>query len=144
MPTTGKFIGDSITVLVGTTPIGNGTSFTLSLSQQTSEASDMDSQGFEEYLPSFRGGTVDFEGYVDYANDGTTKEGVDTLATTMLSGTYSDRTYTVVFGTSVTGDTVYSSSAILTSLDYEASAGETVTMSGSFQLTGAITTSTNA
>lgn len=138
MPTTGKFIGDNLQVLIGTTPIGKATSLTLSLSQQTAEASDMDSSGHSEYLPSFRDGTIDFEGYVDYAAD----NDVDTLANLMLSGTYADRTFTVVFGTQVSGDTTYSYSAILTSLDYEGSAGETVTMSGTFQLTGAPTIGT--
>jgi len=144
MPTTGKFIADSLVVSVGTTPIGNATTKSISFSQQLAEASDSDSSGFEEHLPSFRGGTIDFEAYVDYANEGTSKEGVLTLADLMLSGTYGDRTFTVTFGTSVTGDTIFSASGILESLEYGGSAGESVTLSGIFRLTGAITTSTNA
>ena len=144
MATSGKFIADNLTVLVGTEPIGNATTKSISFSQQLAEVSDSDSAGFEEYLPAFRGGTIEFEGYVDYDNDGVSKEGVDTLASLMLSGTYSDRTFTVTFGTEVTGDTVYSASAILESLDYGGSAGEGVTLSGTFRLTGAISTATNS
>jgi len=141
MATSGRFLADNLIVSVGTNPIGNATSKSIAFAQQLAEVSDSDSGGFEEFIPSFRSATIEFEGYVDYDNDGVTKEGVDTLADLMLSGTYSVRTFTVTFGTGVTGDTLYSASAILESLDYGGSAGEAVTLSGTFRVTGPITTS---
>lgn len=141
MATSGKFLADDLIVSVGTTPIGNATTKNFSLTQQLAEVSDSDSSGFEEYLPAFRGATIDFEGYVDYDNDGTSKEGVDSLAQLVLSSTYSDRTFTVTFGTGVTGDTLYSASAILESIEFGGSAGEAVTLSGTFRITGEPTTS---
>lgn len=136
-----KFIGNNIFVFVGSTAIGSATSKSLSLTQAVAEVSDSDSD-YEAYLPSYRGGTIDFEGYVDFANDGvsTNPEGFVSLAELMLSGTYGDRTFTVVFGTqATTADGVYSASAILESLDMDAGdAKEGVTFSGTFRLTGVI------
>lgn len=133
---TGKFLGENIVVLVGSTAIGSATAKSLSLTQAVAEVSDSDSSGFEEYLPSFRGGTIDFESYVDFADT----EDVNSLASAMLTSTYADRTFTVVFGyNSVVGNTVYTASAILESLDYDAGdPKEAVTMSGTFRLTGTI------
>lgn len=134
-----KFLGNSIFVFVGSTAIGSATSKSLSLTQQVAEVSDSDSD-FESYLPSYRGGSIDFEGYVDFDNDGVSNEGYDTLAALLLSGTYADRTFTVVFGSqATTASGVYSASAILESLDMDAGdPKEGVTFSGTFKLTGVI------
>lgn len=134
-----KFLGNTLFVFVGTTPIGSATSKNLSLTQATAEVSDSDLD-FESYLPSYKSGSVDFEGYVDFDNDGTTAEGFDSLAELMLSGTYADRTFTVVFGSqATTASGVYSGQAILESLEMDAGdPKEGVTFSGTFKFTGAI------
>ena len=144
MPTTNKFIGDSIEINFGSTPIGNAISKSISFSQNMVEASDSDSEGWEQYLAGFRGATIDFEAYVDYANEGTTKEGFFSIYSSLASDTYSDRTFSVTYGTGVTGDTIVTANCLVESLEQEASAGEAITLSGTLRVTGKPTTSVNA
>ncbi|NQY00845.1 MAG: hypothetical protein HRT70_06900 [Flavobacteriaceae bacterium] len=140
MATTGRFNGTNLLVLVDGKPIGHTTSCTLDLQHNLAEASSKDSGGFSEVISAMRSATISFEGLVDYGDDGTTKEGVDSL---IADGVISRTEFTLVFGTQETGDTVYTMNGFLASISITAPAEETVTYSGSFTSTGAITASVN-
>lgn len=141
MATTGRFLGINVLVLVDGNPIGHTTSCTLDVQHDLADATSKDSAGFTEVISAMRSATISFEGLVDYADDGTSKEGLDSL---MSDGIIGRQEYTVVFGTQETGDTVYTMNAFLSNISITAPHAETTTYSGSFTSTGAITASVNA
>lgn len=140
MATSGRFNGTNLLVLVGGNPIGHTTSCTLDIQHNLADASSKDSAGFAEFISAMRSATVSFEGLVDYDDDGVTKEGVDSL---IADGIISRTEFTIVFGTQETGDTIYTMNAYLSNISVTAPAEETVTYSGTFTSTGAITPSVN-
>lgn len=139
MATLGKFTGTAIGVTVDGTRLGHITQHTIDYTVATTGASDKDSQGTNEYLPSFQDGTMSFDGFVVY-NDATDDNFFDLFTAGILNRTI----FTLVMGTTETGDTVITQDAILTGLSKNASAEETVTYNGTFQFTGKPTTSVNA
>ncbi len=141
MATTGRFNGTDLIVLVGGNPIGHSTSCTLDLQHNLSDSSSKDSAGFAEFISSMRSATISFDGLVDYSDDGTTKEGVDSL---IADGIISRQEFTLVFGTAETGDTVYTMQGFLANISVNAPKDEVVTYSGSFTSTGAIVASVNS
>ena len=138
MATTGKFTGEKIGVTVDGAPMAEIVSYTLDTNTATSSASTMDSEGHNEYLPSWSDGTLGFDGMVVY--DATTKVNFMDLYSDGIIG---KTVFTLVIGTSETGDSIITQDAILTSLSQNATAYETVSYSGSFQFTGKPTVTPN-
>lgn len=140
MATTGTFTGTNLMVLVDGEPIGHTTSCTIDLQHALADASSKDSAGWAESISGRRSGTVSFEGLVDYADDGTTAQGLGSL---ISEGILNRKKFSLVYGTQETGDTVYSADAFLAQISSSAPDEETVTYSGSFTITGEITESVN-
>ena len=135
MATTGVFNGTNLILTVEGATVGHTTSCSMSLSMDTPEATTKDSNGFSEYIGGVKGGEVSFEGLVAYDDSANAVEFADyLLARTQL---------TCVFGTSETGDAVYTAEGFLSSVEMSAEMEAAVTYSGSITLTGAITKSTN-
>lgn len=135
MSTTGVFNGTNLILTVEGATVGHTTSCSMSLSMDTPEATTKDSNGFSEYIGGVKGGEVSFEGLVAYDDSANAIEFADyLLARTQL---------TCVFGTTETGDAIYTAEGFLTSVEMSAEMESAVTYSGSITLTGAITKSTN-
>jgi len=135
MATTGVFNGTNLILTVEGATIGHTTSCSMSLSMDTPEATTKDSNGFSEYIGGVKGGEISFEGLVAYDDSANAIEMADyLLARTQL---------TCVFGTSETGDVVYTAEGFLSSVEMSAEMESAVSYSGSITLTGAITKSTN-
>lgn len=135
MATTGVFNGTNLILSIEGTTVGHTTSCTLSLSNDLPEATTKDSSGFQEVIAGVMSGEISFEGLVAYDDTANAIEMADyLLARTQL---------TCVFGTSVTGDAVYTAEGFLSSVEMSAEMESPVSYSGSITLTGAITKSTN-
>ena len=142
MATTGQFNGTKIGVTVDGNLIGHATQHTIDYTANTSSASSKDSGGHNEYIYSFRDGTMSFDALVVYDDD---TAGDKTGFFDLFNNGHLGRTvFTLIMGTDESGDSVITQEALLTSLSINASAEETVTYSGSFQFTGAPTVSQNA
>lgn len=141
MATTGRFNGTNLIVTVDGNPIGHTTSCTLDIQHNLADASSKDSGGYAEVISAMRSATISFEGLVDYSDDGTTAEGVDSL---IAEGILARTEFVLVFGTTETDDKVYTMNGYLSNLSVSAPSEDTVTYSGSFTSTGAITVSPNS
>lgn len=133
----GKIKGGDLILSKDGTAIAHTTSFTLNISQDLPEATDMDSNAWSEFLGGQRSWTISFDGLTDWAANGN----VDTLADMIIDDARTAESIT--FSTDVTGDTNFSGSAFLSSFDISASNNETVSYSGEFQGTGPLTKSVN-
>ena len=130
-----RFNGTNLILTVEGATVGHTTSCSMSLSMDTPEATTKDSNGFSEYIGGVKGGEISFEGLVVYDDSANAIEMADYLL---------NRTQlTCVFGTSETGDAVYTAEAFLSSVEMSAEMEAAVTYSGSLTITGAITKSTN-
>ncbi len=137
MATTGIFNGDLCFFTKDGNKLGHSTSASMDLTLATADATTKDSAGFSESIPTLISATGSFEAMVDYSDDGTTVEGLDTMAADLLA-----RTEVVcVWGTGDTGDTIYTFNAWVTGVSTSAPNNDTVTYSGSFQSTGTIVAS---
>ena len=136
MATSGIFNGTNLIVKVDGTAIGHTTSCSLSLSLDMSDATTKDSAGWSEGIPAVKSGEISFDGLVDYS-DGTN---AIELADLLIARTE----VTAVFGTATTGDSIYTASGYITSLEQTADMEASVSYSGTITITGAITKSTNA
>jgi len=136
MATTGVFNGTNLILKIEDTALGHTTSCSLSLSNDLPEATTKDSSGFQEVIAGVMSGELSFDGLVAYDDTANAIELADyLLARTQL---------TCVFGTEVTGDSVYTAEGFLSSVEMSAEMESPVSYSGSITLTGAITKSTNA
>ena len=136
MATTGVFSGTNLILKIENNTLGHTTSCSLSLSNDLPEATTKDSSGFQEVIAGVMSGELSFDGLVAYDDTANAIELADyLLARTQL---------TCVFGTTVTGDEVYTAEGFLSSVEMSAEMESAVTYSGSITLTGAITKSTNA
>ncbi|MAA76657.1 MAG: hypothetical protein CML73_01305 [Rhodobiaceae bacterium] len=135
MATTGVFNGTNLLLKIEGATVGHTTSCSLSLSMDTPEATTKDSAGFSEYIAGVKGGEISFEGLVAYDDTSNAIEMADfLLARTQL---------TCVFGTTESGDAIYTAEGFLTSVEMAGEMEAAVTYSGSITITGAITKSTN-
>ncbi|QDP55007.1 MAG: putative tail tube protein [Prokaryotic dsDNA virus sp.] len=135
MATTGVFNGTDLVLEIEGNVIGHTTSCSLSLSLDTPEATTKDSGGFSEFIGGIRGGEISFEGLVAYD---------DTLNAVELADYLLNRTkITAVFGTSESGDVIYTAESFLSSVEVSAEMEAAVSYSGSLTITGAIVKSTN-
>lgn len=135
MPTTSIFNGTNLILQVEGTALGHTTSCSLSLSNDLPEATTKDSNGFQEVIAGVISGELSFDGLVDYSDTANAIE----LADYLLARTQ----ITCVFGTSVTGDAIYTAEGYLSSVEQSAEMESPVSYSGSITLTGAITKSLN-
>lgn len=127
-----KFIADGGTLAT----IGHSTSATLSLSMDAPEATSKDSAGYQEVIAGLRSGEISFEGLVDY----TDSQNVPEMATLMENRSKIDWS----FGTTTTGDTVFSGEGFITSIETTGEMESAVTYSGTIVTTGSITTAVNS
>lgn len=129
--TTGVMNGTLMTVTVGGVAIDMQTECSISLSMETRDITSKDSSGFRELLEGLRSGSVTFSAL--HAEDNTYNiDDLFTLWSTRASAT-------VNFTTANTGDKEFSATAYLTSFEQSAGTEDNVTISGTFELTGAIT-----
>ena len=127
-----KFIADGGTLAT----IGHSTSASLSLSMDAPEATSKDSAGYQEVIAGLRSGEISFEGLVDY----TDSQNVPQMATLMENRSKIDWS----FGTTTTGDTVFSGEGFITSIETSGEMESAVTYSGTIVTTGSITTAVNS
>ena len=134
MATSGVFNGTNLLVKVGGTVIGHTTSCTLSISHDIADATTKDSEGWSEGISGLRSGEISFDGLVDYS---------DANSVVDLIALISSRTkVTCVFGTAVSGDTIYTAQGYIASIEQSGEMEAAVTFSGSITLTGEITAGT--
>tara|TARA_R110001583_G_scaffold66363_1_gene190853 strand:- start:280 stop:696 length:417 start_codon:yes stop_codon:yes gene_type:complete len=135
MATTGVFNGTNLLLKFAAgsssaVAIGHSTSCSLSLSNDLPEATTKDSAGFQEVIAGVKSGEISFEGLVAYDDANNAIEAADLLiARTKINWT---------FGTAESGDSVYSGSGFLSSVEMSAEMESPVTYSGSITVTGAI------
>ena len=135
MTTTGVFNGTNLILKVisdgGTlATLGHTTSATLSLSNDTPEATTKDSSGFQEVIAGVKSGEISFEGLIAYDDDAKPVDFADILL--------ARRAVSWSFGTAETGDAVYSGSGFLSSVEMSAEMESPATYSGSITVNGAI------
>jgi len=136
MATTGVFNGTNLILKIEDAALGHTTSCSLSLNNDLPEATTKDSSGFQEVIAGVMSGELSFDGLVAYDDTANAIELADyLLARTQL---------TCVFGTTVTGDAVYTAEGFLSSVEMSAEMESPVSYSGSLTLTGAITKSVNS
>jgi hypothetical protein len=136
MATTGVFNATNLILKIESNTLGHSTSATLSLSNDLPEATTKDSSGFQEVIAGVISGEISFEGLVAYD---------DTLNAIELNDYLLARTQlTAVFGTTTSGDDVYTAEGFLSSVENTADMESPASYSGSITLTGSITKSTNS
>lgn len=136
MATTGVFNATNLILKIESNTLGHSTSATLSLSNDLPEATTKDSSGFQEVIAGVISGEISFEGLVAYD---------DTLNAIELNDYLLARTQlTAVFGTTASGDDVYTAEGFLSSVENTADMESPASYSGSITLTGSITKSTNS
>lgn len=136
MATTGVFNATNLILKIESNTLGHSTSATLSLSNDLPEATTKDSSGFQEVIAGVISGEISFEGLVAYD---------DTLNAIELNDYILARTQlTAVFGTTASGDDVYTAEGFLSSVENTADMESPASYSGSITLTGSIAKSTNS
>jgi hypothetical protein len=135
MATTGVFNGTNLLLKVEGDTIGHTTSCSLTISHDLPDATTKDSNGFSEVISGLRSGEISFEGLVDYSDAASAIELIDYILNRTV--------VTCVFGTSVTGDAIYTAEGYISSVEQNAEMESTVSYSGSITLTGAIVKSAN-
>jgi len=135
MATTGVFNGTNLLLQVEGDTIGHTTSCSLTISHDLPDATTKDSNGFSEVISGLRSGEISFEGLVDYSDAASAIELIDYILNRTV--------VTCVFGTSVTGDAIYTAEGYISSVEQSAEMESTVSYSGLITLTGAIVKSAN-
>lgn len=114
--------------------IGLQTDCSISLSMDTRDITTKASSGWRNVLGGTRSGTLTFSALHDMTQTNGLAE---------LMACHNDATLpgqcTVLFTTGVTADDQFQADAILTSIDVSSGTEDNVTISGTFELTGAIT-----
>jgi len=151
MATTSVFNGTSLVVLIGTEVIAFATSCSLSIAIDTPDASTKQSLGWADEIGGQKSWSLTTDGLATVVPGAVATY----ISTTELSNLAIARTaVTVKFTTvnndtvggvtPVTGDTIYSGSAFIESVNMTADMENPVTYSVSFKGTGALTIGTNA
>ena len=151
MATTSVFNGTSLVVLIGTEVIGYATSCSLSLAIDTPDASTKQSLGWADEIGGQKSWSLTTDGLATVV-PGSVATYVSTaelnalaIARTAVTVKFTTVNNDTVGGvTPVTGDTIYSGSAFIESVDMTADMENPVTYSVSFKGTGALTIATNA
>ena len=113
--------------------IGYLTECSLSLNRDTREHTNKDSEGSRQLLPTLRSGSVSFSAIHDEAE--ATKHNLVDLFTLFDA----DAITNVLFTTGVVGEFQFEAGAVITSLEMSAPMEDSVTISGTFELSGDIT-----
>jgi predicted secreted protein len=150
MATTSVFNGTSLVVLIGTEVIGYATSCSLSLAIDTPDASTKQSLGWADEIGGQKSWSLTTDGLATVvpgavASYISTTE-LNNLAIARAAVTVKFTTVnndTVGGVTPITGDTIYSGSAFIESVDMTADMENPVTYSVSFKGTGPLTVGTN-
>lgn len=151
MATTSVFNGTSLVVLIGTEVIAFATSCSLSIAIDAPDASTKQSLGWADEIGGQKSWSLTTDGLATVVPGAVATY----ISTTELSNLAIARTaVTVKFTTvnndtvggvtPVTGDTIYSGSAFIESVDMTADMENPVTYSVSFKGTGPLTIGTNA
>jgi len=151
MATTSVFNGTSLVVLIGTEVIAFATSCSLSIAIDAPDASTKQSLGWADEIGGQKSWSLTTDGLATVVPGAVATY----ISTTELSNLAIARTaVTVKFTTvnndtvggvtPVTGDTIYSGSAFIESVDMTADMESPVTYSVSFKGTGVLTIATNA
>jgi hypothetical protein len=146
MATTGVMNGSLLNVKFIDTFLGTPTEkidlqteCSLSMSMDTRDITTKASGGYRQLLGGLRSGSLTFTAL--FAEDAT--NGFAELFASFTNASAGGRCH-VLFTTDATGDVEYDADAILTSLDVSSGTEDNVTMTGTFELSGAITTTTIA
>ena len=127
------FNGTNLGVYIGGTLIAAAQDVSLSLSMETIDITTKDSAGYRELLAGLRSGSMSCNGLIDYV-DASNKDVTD------LYAAWEARTeLTLKFSSEITGDTSFTASGFLTSLEQSGGTEDTATYSATFELTGQVT-----
>ena len=137
-----KFNGTSILVTVDGNPVAESQECSIEFSHATADASTKDSAGWAEFISAQRGGTINVSALVDYAAD--TDANATGFFDLFTEGIVNRTEFTLVYGTTASGETIFTVDAYLTSLSQNAPMEDVVSYAATFQLTGAPATSANA
>lgn len=136
MATAGVFNGTNLAIKVQGTVVGHTTSCTLSVNLDVADATTKDSAGWSEGIAGLKSGEISFDGLVDYSDTNNAEELLDLLIS---------RTKIVaVFGTNVSGDSIYTCDGFISSIEESAEMEAAVTYSGTITITGPIVKSVKA
>ena len=130
MATTGIFNGTNLLVKIAGDNVGHTTSCTLSLTHDLPDITTKDSKGWSEMISGVRGGSISFDGMIDYGD----KNSPIKLSDYILGRT----AVVVVFGTEQTGDIIYTSTGYLANIDQSADHEAGASYSGTITITGEI------
>ena len=151
MATTGVFNGTSLVVLIGNEVIGYATSCSLSLAIDAPDASTKQSLGWAQEIGGQRSWSLTTDGLATVVPGSvasyisTTELNNLAIARTAVTVKFTTVDNSIVGGvTPVSGDTIYSGSAFIESVDMTADMENPVTYSVSFKGTGPLTIGTNS
>jgi predicted secreted protein len=151
MATTSVFNGTSLVVLIGTEVIAFATSCSLSIATDAPDASTKQSLGWADEIGGQKSWSLTTDGLATVVPGAvatyisTTELSNLAIARTAVTVKFTTVDNSTVGGvTPVTGDTIYSGSAFIESVDMTADMENPVTYSVSFKGTGALTIGTNA
>jgi predicted secreted protein len=151
MATTSVFNGTSLVVLIGTEVIGFATSCSLSIAIDAPDASTKQSLGWADEIGGQKSWSLTTDGLATVVPGAvatyisTTELSNLAIARTAVTVKFTTVDNSTVGGvTPVTGDTIYSGSAFIESVDMTADMENPVTYSVSFKGTGPLTIATNA
>ena len=151
MATTSVFNGTSLVVLIGTEVIAFATSCSLSIAIDAPDASTKQSLGWADEIGGQKSWSLTTDGLATVVPGAvatyisTTELSNLSIARTAVTVKFTTVDNSTVGGvTPVTGDTIYSGSAFIESVDMTADMENPVTYSVSFKGTGPLTIGTNA
>lgn len=151
MATTSVFNGTSLVVLIGTEVIGYATSCSLSLAIDAPDASTKQSLGWADEIGGQRSWSLTTDGLATVVPGSvasyisTTELNNLAIARTAVTVKFTTVDNSIAGGvTPVSGDTIYSGSAFIESVDMTADMENPVTYSVSFKGTGPLTIGTNS
>lgn len=134
MATTGIIVDDAFYLMVNATKFTHITSCSLTIDQETIDITNYDSSKWKEFDVGDKSWKMDVEAY--YAMDAA--ENGDEALDDIIAGT----SHTLLLTTEETGDTTLSGTAWPVSLSVNSSKGSAVTLSASYQGSGALTKGT--
>ena len=119
--------------------LGHSTSCSMTITQDLPEATTKDSAGFQEVISGLRSAEISFDGLIDYTDAASSLRNADGLASLLIGRNKIDWS----FGTSASGDTIFTGEGFIASLEQSAEMESPATYSGTITVTGAITQATN-
>lgn len=124
--------GTAVLVTVGGVDINLLTECSISLNREVMDTTNKESGGFKSGLPGLMSGSINFSSLHD-------ESATYNLQELFAAWSLATPTASIKFTTEATGDFEFSASGIITSLEQNAGTEDNVTISGTMELTGAIT-----